>query len=182
MAIIDFRELQATYITQMDQLLAPTGLTTRCLLNYGVAKKNICPNCIYNPSLKKSTNKYKTGGPRPFPQGMICPYCKGSGFYGNIQVEEVYLAVIWSYKDWVIKNINIENPTGMIQTICDRTLYSKFKKCENMTVVYTENSAANPLFQLDEEPNPAGLGDNNYLITNWKRIGVSPILSDMVTP
>lgn len=176
---INFPDLQNIYNTQMDLLLANTGLTTKCLFNYGVSKKNICPNCIYDSNLKKSSNQYKPGGPRPFVSGRICPYCNGVGFYGNTQVEEVYLAVIWDYKDWIIKPINIENPTGMIQTICDRSYYSKFKKCKDMTVVYS-TSNTNPLFELAEDPNPAGLGDNNYLITNWKRIGISTVSSNMV--
>lgn len=163
----------------MDLLLASTGLTTRCLLNYGISKKNICPNCVYDPGLKKSANKYKDGGPRPFPNGMICPYCKGAGYYGNVQIEQVYLAVIWSFKDWILKPINIENPAGMIQTICSRSLYTKLKKCKDMTVVLS-NTNSNPLFRLYEDPNPAGLGDNNYLITNWERIGTSDTTTDMV--
>lgn len=156
----------------MDMVLASTGLTTKCLLNYGVSKKNICPNCIYDPVLKKSAGKYKQGGPRPFVSGRICPFCNGVGYYGEVQSEEIYIAVIWDYKDWIIKPINIKNPEGMIQTICDRTLFANFKKCKDMTVVYSETNA-NPVFQLYEEPTPHGLGDNNYLITNWQRTGVS---------
>jgi hypothetical protein len=48
-----------------------------------------------------------------------------------------------------------------------------------MTVVYSEANT-NPLFELAEDPNPAGLGDNNYLINNWKRIGISTVSSSMV--
>ena len=158
----------------MNLLLADTGLTTKCLLNYGISKKNICPNCVYDPNLKKSANKYIPGGPRPFVDGKICPYCNGVGFYGSVNVEVVYLAVIWSYKDWVIKPINIENPDGMIQTICGRENFYKFKKAKDMTVVYSSTNT-NPLFRLSEEPNPAGLGDNNYLIVNWERIGISTV-------
>ena len=62
---IDFSSLQSLYKNQMDMLLANTGLTTKCLLNYGITKKDLCPNCIYDPNLKKSANKYKVGGPKP---------------------------------------------------------------------------------------------------------------------
>ena len=82
----------------MDMLLANTGLTTKCLLNYGITKKDLCPNCIYDPNLKKSANKYKVGGPKPFVNGRICPYCNGAGSHGIVKVEAVYLAVIWDYK------------------------------------------------------------------------------------
>jgi len=172
MVSIDFKAVQATYKEYMDLLLAETGLTTKCVLNYGITKKNICPNCLYDVNLKKSSGQYKAGGPRPFVSGRICPYCNGVGFYGEVQGEEVFLGVIANHKDWIIKPTNIENAQGMIQTICSRDLYSKFKKCKDMTIVYSEVNA-NPIFELAEEPTPAGLGDNIYLITNWKRTGVS---------
>lgn len=156
----------------MDSLLSPTGLTTKCILNYGITKKNICPNCIYDSNLKKSSGKYKAGGPRPFVSGRICPYCNGVGFYGETQGEEVFLAVISNHKDWIIKPYNVEEAKNMIQTICGKGLYSKLKKCKDMTVVYSEVNS-NPVFELSEDPMPAGLGDNNYLITNWKSTGVS---------
>lgn len=172
MPIIDFKQLQSVYKEQMDQLLAPTGLTTKCILNYGTTKNNICPNCIYDNNLKKSSGKYKPGGPRPFLIGRICPYCNGVGFYGETEGEEVFLAVIENPKDWIIKPINIEKSENMIQTICSKDLYSKLKRCRDLTVVYSTVNA-NPVFQLSQEPTSAGLGDNNYIITNWKRSGVS---------
>ena len=164
----------------MDSLLAQTGLTTKCILNYGITKKNICPNCVYDSNLKQSSGRYKPGGPRPFVTGRICPYCNGAGFYGDTQGEEVYLGVIWNSKDWIIKPINVENSKMMIQTICDFSYYAKFKKCKDITVVYSELNA-NPVFELAEEPEPAGLGDNRYLITNWKRTGISQTPTSMVT-
>lgn len=179
MAIINFPELQAIYKEQMDQLLAPTGLTTKCVLNYGISKKNICPNCIYDSNLKKSSGKYKAGGPRPFVSGRICPYCNGAGFYGETQGEEVFLAIIANHKDWVIKPVNVENAENMIQTICSYDLYAKFKRCKGMTPVYSDVNA-NPLFELAEDPTPAGLGDNKYLIANWKRVGISSTPTSMV--
>lgn len=149
-------------------LLAETGLTTRCLLNFGITKKEFCPNCIYDPNLKKSANKYKTGGPKPFVSGRICPYCNGDGYSGAINSEEVYLAVIWDSKYWINKPENIQNPDSKIQTICHYSLLSKIKQAKDMTVIYSDNNA-NPTFKLIEEPSPAGLGDNNYLICNWQK-------------
>lgn len=164
----------------MDMMLANTGLATKCLLNYGITKKDLCPNCIYDPNLKKSANKYKVGGPKPFVNGRICPYCNGVGHYGIVKVDEIYLAVIWDYKYWINKPINIQNPTGFIQTICARVLLDKIKKAKDLTVVYSV-SGSNPLFKLSEEPNPVGLGDNNYLICNWERTGISTITESMIT-
>jgi formylglycine-generating enzyme required for sulfatase activity len=178
--MIDFTGLKNIYNEQMDALLANTGLATKCLLNYGITKKDLCPNCIYDPALKKSANKYKIGGPKPFVDGRICPYCNGLGSHGLVKIEPIYLAVIWDYKYWINKPINIQNPTGFIQTICSKALLDKIKKAKDLTVIYsTVNS--NPLFKLSEEPNPAGLGDNNYIICNWERTGISAITESMVT-
>ena len=172
MVNIDFQALQKTYNDQIDLLLADNGLTTRCLLNYGITKKELCPNCIYDPGLKKSANKYKVGGPKPFVIGRICPYCNGAGFYGDTQSEEIYLAVIWESKYWIDKPINLQNVSNQIQTICNNSWLSKIKQAKDLTVLYSTTNA-NPLFKLIEEPKPAGLGDNNYLVCNWEKTGVS---------
>ena len=85
MSYPNFGNLKSIYNNQMDLLLASTGLTTQCVLNFGISKKEVCPNCIYDPALKKSSNKYKNGGPVPFILGKLCPYCNvfcwDSAFY-----------------------------------------------------------------------------------------------------
>lgn len=176
---INFKELQNVYNNQMNLLLASNGLTTRCLLNFGVTRKEICPNCVFDPNLKKSANKYKTGGPQPFIDGRMCPYCNGAGYRGLINVEAAYLAVIWDYKYWINKPANFQNPTGMIQTICNKEYFNKIKQCQDMTVMLSETNA-NPLFKLVEEPNPVGLGDNNYIFCNWEKVGTSSITESML--
>jgi hypothetical protein len=177
--MINFSELKSVYNHQIDLLLAKNGLTTKCLLNYGITQKQMCPNCIYDPSLKKSANKYKSGGPEFFVDGRICPYCNGLGSKGIIKVEAVYLAIIWDYKYWINKPTNIQNPSGMIQTICDRSLNYKIQQCKDLTVIYNSTNS-NPLFKLVGEPNPVGLGDNRYLFCNWEKIGDSSITESMV--
>jgi len=170
--VVNFNQLKAIYNQQINLLLSSTGLTTQCVFSFGTTKTNICPNCIYDPNLKKSANKYKSGGPVPFAVGRICPYCNGIGFYGDTKTECGYLAILWDYKTWINPPTNISNPEGYIQTICDKTYLSTIRNCKDITVLY-HNSKSNPVFELHEEPNPAGLGDNNYLICTWKKVGVS---------
>jgi formylglycine-generating enzyme required for sulfatase activity len=179
--MVDFNFLQNVYKNQMDMLLADNGLTTECVFHFGVTKKNLCPNCIFDTNLRKSSGKYKLGGSTNFSLGQICPYCNGIGFYGEENFETAYLAVIWDYKKWINPPPNINNPNGFIQTICDRTKLAQIKQCKDMTVVYSENNS-NPLFRLYEEPNPAGLGDNNYLFCMWEKIGVSSWKKELPTP
>lgn len=173
--IINFNNLKNIFNNNIDILLANTGLTTRCQLNFGVSKKNLCPNCVYDSNLKKSANKYKTGGPVEFALGKICPVCNGLGSYGEVLSEDIYVAVLWNYKDWINSPPNIANPEGFIQTICSKNLLSKMRQCKDMTVVVNEN-LANPVFTLHEEPNFAGLGDNNYIFSMWKKTGSQNIV------
>jgi hypothetical protein len=170
--MVDFNLLQNVYKKQIDMLLASTGLTTLCEFNFGISKQNICPNCIYDVGLKKSSGKYKIGGPVPFTLGKICPYCNGVGFYGEQKSTIGYLAIIWDYKKWINPPPTINNPEGFIQTICDKTYLNDIRKCKDITIIYNE-TGSNPVFRLYGEPNPAGLGDNNYLFCIWEKIGVS---------
>lgn len=168
MAYPNFPNLQNIYNTQMDLLLSSTGLTTECELNYGVTNRQICPNCIYDPGLKKSSNKYKTGGPVPFALGQMCPYCYGVGWSGEEKTETVYLAVIADNKKWINPPPDIAIKDNMIQTICNKIYYDKLRQCKDMTLVY--GSGDNPKFNLYNDPTPAGLGDSNYIISMWKQI------------
>lgn len=177
----NFSNLQNIFNKQIDLLLANNGLTTRCDFNFGVTNTNICPNCIYDVSLKKSSGKYKTGGPVPFALGKICPYCSGSGSYGLAATSTGYLAIIWDYKKWINPPPSIDNPEGYMQTICHKDYLSQIKQCKDMTVIYHTNNA-NPVFQLYGEPTPTGLGDNEYLFTMWKKIGVSNVFPVTLTP
>jgi len=168
--MIDFAGLKSLYNNQMDMLLANTGLATEITFTFGVSRKQLCPNCIFDPNLKKSANKYKTGGPTPFDLGKICPYCNGIGYYGETNTETGYFAIIWDYNKWINPPSNIAISDGMIQTICDKTYLPSIRQCKDITVLYPSGSNKKHKFQLFAEPNPAGLGDNNYLITIWKKV------------
>ena len=151
----------------MDAFLASSGLSTECILNYGIKNTEQCPNCVYDSALKKSANIYKNGGPTPFNPGQICPYCRGVGLYGEVKSESVYFAVLWDYKSWIIKPINIENPQGYIQTICHKDYTTRILQAHELTIPSLMPEV--PIFILDAEPTPAGLGDQNYIICQWKK-------------
>ena len=50
-----FKALQNIFNTRMGSLLSADGLTTECRFNYGVTNTSVCPNCIYDVGLKKSS-------------------------------------------------------------------------------------------------------------------------------
>ena len=165
---IPYPNLQQLFNQHLDHYLSSAGLSTPCLLNLGNSNLSECPNCIYDSILKQSANIYKTGGPINFPNGSICPYCRGSGQAGSAQSVTINMAILWDYKSWIIKPINLENPTGFIQTICHKNYRTPILQAQDMTVLNTDQNA--PIFVLDAEPTPAGLGDQNYIITQWKKI------------
>lgn len=165
---ISYPNLQQIFNQQLDYYLSNSGLSTPCLLNLGANNLSECPNCIYDNILKKSSNVYKSGGPIAFSEGNICPYCRGSGQSGSAQSITINMAVLWDYKSWIIKPINLENPTGFIQTICHRSHKAVILQSQDLTVLNTDQNS--PIFILDSEPTPAGLGDQNYIISQWKKI------------
>jgi len=165
---MDYPLYKKLFNQQMDTFLSSSGLSTECVLNYGTKNLSQCPNCIYDSALKKSANIYKTNGPVSFGAGQICPYCRGVGLYGEAKTESIYLAVLWDYKSWIIKPINIENPTGYIQTICHKDYTTKILQAQDITIPSLNPEPAT--FILDAEPTPAGLGDQNYIISQWKKI------------
>jgi hypothetical protein len=184
MAYPNFSNLQSIFNNQINLLLASTGLTTECVFNYGITNVELCPNCIYDVNLKKSSGKYKSGGPVVFTLGKICPYCNGSGSTGRSQTDNGYLAIIWDYKKWINPPPQLNNPEGYIQTICSKDYLAQIRRCKDITIIYHTNNA-NPVFQLHGEPNPVGLGDNKYLICMWKKTGVyspPPTPTISVTP
>jgi NAD-dependent SIR2 family protein deacetylase len=163
MISIDYKKLQNIYNDHIDSLISSSGLGTQCLLNHGAKNLSECPNCYYDASLKKSSNKYKNNGPIPFDVNQICPYCRGSGLHGSATTENIPMAVLWDYKSWIIKPINIENPTGFVQTISKKEYTTSIMNCQDMTI-------GDSSFILDGQPTPAGLGDQNYIICQWKKI------------
>lgn len=167
--MVDFNALKKLYNRQIDLILAQDGLSSECLLNFGVTRRDVCPNCIYDPNLKKSSGKYKSGGPINFTLGMLCPYCHGIGFTGEENSETIYMAIIWDYKNWITTPDNIENPNGMVQAIGRKSDLALIRRAKDMTIVYPFEDRNYPRFQLYAEPTPCGLGDNNYIISLWKK-------------
>lgn len=60
-----------------------------CKLYYPPKLVENCPNCVLDPIGQKSSNKWLNGGPMPFPNGSICPFCHGVGG----RAEETFITV-----------------------------------------------------------------------------------------
>jgi hypothetical protein len=167
--MVDFNALRSVYNAQIDSMLANNGLSSECRLNFGVTKRDLCPNCIYDVNLKKSASKYKNGGPTPFTLGMLCPYCNGVGYFGSESFQTIYMMIIWDYKEWITTPDNIQNPEGFVQAIGSKSDLVVIRQCKDMGIIYPSNNNYLPKFQLFAEPTPCGLGDNNYIVSMWKK-------------
>jgi hypothetical protein len=161
----------------IDALLEDDALTRPCQLIYGDTKFTLCPNCLYDPKLKRSSNRYQAGGPVPFPSGQLCPYCRGIGMMPDEQTETLYMAVLWNYKDWFPMG-NTSSPVGntphfgwgKVQTMSkfDAT-YSKLVRTKEIIVDTDIEATTRERFVREGAPFPCGFGASNYVFTMWAK-------------
>lgn len=153
----------------LDDLI--TELGKDCLLVYP-PKMSRCPNCIFDPKLNKSTNRYNGTGPYFFDKG-ICPYCNGLGKMESSVNEPIKMLCRWEPKKFFypIQNLDIRKPYSILQT--------KFYLKDLPKV----NKADSLIFQLPIEPytvmtytllNAPGDQSNiiqgRYAVATWERI------------
>jgi hypothetical protein len=165
-------EFKALFKNAIESLLDIDALSIACTLVYGDSKFTDCTNCVFDPVLKKSSGKYKSGGDRYFTVGT-CPVCRGIGRFTTDVTATVYIVPIWNYKDW----INWRGTTaqalalqGYVQTLSKMDTYNAIKSCKSIIIDSSLNIQHNHIFQRDGEPTPVGLGGSDFLITIWKAI------------
>ena len=159
-------ELKKLFNTHIDMLLAQDGLTVPCSLKYNSTRKTLCSNCIYDPILNQSLNKYNGTGPADFPEGSLCPVCGGFGKIDYDTSEIVYLAVILDSKYWLNWGPSFVNaPNISAQTLCSISLINKLNNC--VQAVLNTNLPSNNLYTKAAAPTPLGFGNHDYILTNW---------------
>lgn len=134
-------------------------------------KNNSCPNCIQDTDTNASTGIYKTGGPVPFTNYTICPYCGGLGKLYIEESETVKLRVYFNQKQFVkideFKSIVIDN--DVIQIIGYLTDLPKLERAKELIVDTPIEGYKQYSFQPLSAPNPWGFRQNRYFIQMWKR-------------
>ena len=159
-----------TFNQAIDALLANTALSVPCVLNYATSNISLCSNCLYDPISQRSLNRYNQTGQAPFADNSICPVCNGYGTIDTAKSETVYLGVIFDSKYWLKWSSNSVNiADGSVQTICNISLLPKIKNAQNMTMDKNISAYGNYTYVTAGDPQPAGLGDNRYIITMWSR-------------
>ena len=163
-------ELKTLFNNAISALLEDNALTVPCQLNYGITKQTICPNCVWDGLNRKSANIYNGTGPYSFPRGQICPYCNGVGLIGEESNEEVFLCVIWDYRQWRKLGFNVLTPDGMVATLCKMEHVAKIKKAKDIIIDTRISPHVVHRFVREGEPNPLGLGESTYISTLWKKV------------
>jgi hypothetical protein len=147
-----------------------SSIAQECKLIYPVTKNSSCPNCIYSPREKKSSNIYKNGGPIPFPNHTICPWCGGAGKSNRAIEESIRLRVYWSPKDWSIAN-PVENPDTSVMVIGYLKDLPNLEKADRILLNKNIASYRSWLCERAGESVPWGLGQNKYFAQMLRRVG-----------
>ena len=161
-----------TFNYAIQALLEDTALTVQCTLYYENTKLEDCPNCVYDPITRKSSNRYQNGGPIPFVHGQICPYCAGNGNLSFSQEETVYLGIIkpvfFGGDSLELNSVNFVD--GMIQSLCGIDLYAKIKNASHIIIDTNLTTITNSKFIRVKDPIPVGFGGNDFIITTWQGV------------
>jgi len=164
-------ELKQVFNNAIDALLEQNALTVPCRLRYsGQQNSTFCSNCIFDSISQLSANIYNGTGPRPFPEGSICPTCMGMGMIMSDSSEIISIACIFDSKyflNWSSKTLNV--PAGSIQTICHTSLLPKIRNANDIIVDTNLEQYGNYTYQRMGDPEPIGFGDNRYISTIWSR-------------
>ncbi len=168
---INLAGVRNIYNSTIDMLISSSGFGSPCTFVYEKDRGSQCPNCNYDPITGRSNGVYKTSpsGEIPFGYGQMCPVCNGVGKVSTIKKETVYLANVIGQKNFIsVGDVGVTN--GDMQSISKTETLSKIKSVDYIMQSgggiseYTQNK-----FTRASEPQLVSLGDNRYIITNWKQ-------------
>jgi hypothetical protein len=163
-------EFKKLFRDSIDTIIAQNSLSVACTLKYENTQRELCYNCEFDPALQKSSNIPKADAPINFARYTTCPICNGFGYVDKSKDETVYLAVIFDSKYWLnwdSKSMRI--PDGMVQSLSKIDLLPKIKNCSEMIMDTDLSSYENYSYRLAGDPQPVGLGSNDYIISMWQR-------------
>lgn len=156
----------------ISALLEDTALTVPCKLVYENTKLQDCPNCIYDAISGRSSNQFQSGGPLPFINGQICPYCGGIGSLSFTNDEIIYLGIIKSpfFNNSSLDLENVNFVDGKIQSLCEIKYYAKIKNVSHIIVDTNISDLTINKYIRYKDPVPVGFGDNSYIVTTWQSV------------
>lgn len=166
------QDLKNIYKNMINELISPNGLTNKCTLLFNNGSSDYCDNCLFDPVSKISANIYNGSGPRSFPDYTVCPECLGLGVkQNNTKTKVISLAVIFDSKSFINFDARVGVPLSSIvnvpnidiQTICHKNNALDIRNCSSISI-------NNVSYERTGDVNPAGLGDLDFIFTNWKKL------------
>lgn len=128
-----------------------------------------CPNCTYNGF--RSNGRYKAGGPYPFDDGGLCPWCEGAGFKMVETSEQIYARIYYSQKEWVKVGPQVQLSNAAAQIVAKLTDLPKLQQCKYCIPHYYPNinNYNNQRLQRITDFYPMGFLQNpvKYVVTYW---------------
>lgn len=128
-----------------------------------------CPNCIFDQQTNESSSIYKAGGPMPFTNHTVCPWCGGVGKRTDNPTALIRLRVYWGgsevnaavkmFKTMGVTNIN--DQTGIIFVIGYMADLQNFQKADLIRVV-SNLDIADYQYSKASEAVPWGFRHNRY--------------------
>lgn len=130
-----------------------------------------CPNCIYDAIGKKSSNRYKTGGPTPFNNGSICPVCGGQGNSYESASEVVTMVTEWSPKNFKNYKIDVDDPNAVCRTYGHAILCPKLQRTESIVIDSDKGDLIQYKCKRLREPILFGMQESKFVECYWQRTG-----------
>lgn len=170
---------KGTFDNAIDALLMDDALTRPCKLIYQGSAIEVCDNCSFDPIGRKSSNRYKAGGPIPFPAGGICPSCGGAGMKTAETTETVRLLVTWDNKGW--KDLGARGlPDGMqqqpftpnqfAQTMSGLSTWPKINRANEIVLDTDVENYIEMRCMKKGDAELCGMGTSRYVLAMWERI------------
>lgn len=153
----------------LDELIVAHGKS--CKLVYP-PKFISCSNCLPDPIGNKSSNRWLTGGPMPFPAGSTCPMCNGAYKVATENSETITMVIYWNPSDWLWLPGNIRVADGMVQTRGMLSDLPKIKSCNEAVFQTNIQPYTTYRFRLNGDVvDYANIVQDRYFLAFWKRVG-----------
>lgn len=126
----------------MSDALIDGPLGAVCTLYYPDLQTE-CPNCLFDPQANRSANIYRTGGPNPFPNDTLCPYCGGTGVSAQPVTDTMRVRAYWGGMEVNAAMRQFQNmfnskfvgsPDGVVFIIGYMNDAVKFQQCTSLVV------------------------------------------------
>lgn len=155
-------EIRSLFAEGIDDMI--TQLGRPCVLYYPSVMQN-CTNCVLTVDSigHKSSNRWRSGGPMPFPNGMICPMCQGNAKIASENNDTItmlcYLNGLSSFTQIGL----INSPQAILETKGFTTDLPKVMKCANLSLYGVS-------FILSGTPyDESSLVQGRYFLARWTR-------------